>query len=152
MFPVNRICKTADHVMHRSRHCSALYFGVSDEFCSHFADFARVSGGCFDTLALFRRKCGSVCEVTYRWSLTWDKCSAFSRKQNFCQMTVNCVLFCVNNRFCFYWSILWFCLQFCDRKNHRALVPMINLLKRLKWTIFLQQVDKIFMAPEKNWG
>ncbi len=53
---VDRICKTADHVMHRSRHCSALYFGVSDEFCSHFADFARVSGGCFDTLALFRRR------------------------------------------------------------------------------------------------
>lgn len=56
---VDRICNTAYHLTQRSHSETArLYIlGVYDEFCSFlgvfFADFAGISGSCFNMLDLF---------------------------------------------------------------------------------------------------
>lgn len=68
------------------------------------ANFADVSACHLDMLVLFRRRRGSGCALTYRWSHALanpsgmfcpDKHSSVSHKQNFSQITVNFMIFCV---------------------------------------------------------
>lgn len=51
-----------------SKTCVVLYFGLSDEFQSIFADFADVLGSHFDTLELLGKEGWSACKVTHKWS------------------------------------------------------------------------------------
>lgn len=75
---------------------SALHFRESAEFHSCSADFASLSSGCLDMLALFREWGG--CEVTYGWSHTLAvsrECSPGNRiLVKFYPSTDHSVMFC----------------------------------------------------------
>lgn len=78
-----------------------------------WVSFAGISGVGFNMLEPFGRPDGSVGEVMYTWyhtSVTLppgmfspDKCSSFSPKQTFCQITGSSQNPGFNNRFPFYW-------------------------------------------------
>lgn len=108
---VDRICNTADHLMHRSHFGIAQLwiFVLSDEFCSYFINFVGFLDSQMDRCELFGevRECKDVqvfAQSNDHRIFSPDKnVPCLSQKQNVSQKNVNSVF---TRRFHFCWPLL----------------------------------------------